>query len=416
MSGDVWTFDAEVGPMLNKIRQINNEQQLLERQIKQNAETARRGSALAQQAVEQDLTATYKLTQQKKQLFTELKKLEDQQQKAVVTQQVMNTGASKSQMAIQQLAYAADDAAASFSTGGFAGAMRGAANNLSMVAMMINPLYGALTGVGLAIGGVFVRNMEKASEAVDKHKVKTKELLVVLKELDERALKASKGNEEAARILQQQTDQKLINDAREKKAGARTKVVAAQAALRDAEARATQVKGAGGGKFGQVAQQGAILRVNQARRALDDAQQEEKGADIELAALTNKVNQAQQAEGRQRLGAFNKDFQKKFEGFQADFGKALVKRVKQFDPLNRQIEGQELNVRRARMARDEFELANPRNADDRGREGQRIEKMLEMMDRNIKNQEIILNRLKLQKEEREQEENQLPQLNRNAGM
>ena len=56
--------------------------------------------------------------------------------------------------AIQQLAYAVDDAAISFSTGGFAGAVRGAANNLSTVAMGFSATAGAAVGVGLAIGSV----------------------------------------------------------------------------------------------------------------------------------------------------------------------------------------------------------------------------------------------------------------------
>lgn len=57
---------------------------------------------------------------------------------------------NKSQVAMQQLAFAAEDAAISFSTGGFQGALRGASNNLSMVAMTL----GGVRAQMLAIAGI----------------------------------------------------------------------------------------------------------------------------------------------------------------------------------------------------------------------------------------------------------------------
>ena len=431
--------------MLNKIRQITNEQQILERQIKSNAETAQRGSALAQQAVEQDLAATYRLTQQKKQLYDELKKIEQQQKQAAsmpamrafptlnaqqlaedraelerfrstsvqtaksvesvqknvmaatAAQAAMTSGASRSQIIIQQLAFAADDAAISFSTGGFAGALRGASNNLSMVAMMANPVIGALTGIGLTVGGVFIRNWENASKAVEHHKDKIKELVDELKRLDERVLRANRGGAEASRILQLQADQKLLDDARAKQIEARTNTISAQQAVKAAEQRQKAIQATGAANLNPAFAAVVEQELASARSALDVAKNEEIVANTRFGAITNKVQQAQQAEGRRRLRDFGADVGNKAGDLFGNLRKGLRRRADELDPLNIQIQQQQLLVDKARNARDAAEL----NAGDGAKNDPLTRQLLEKMDQQVKASELLLRELQTQRKERE---------------
>lgn len=81
-------------------------------------------------------------------------------------------GGSRTTQIIQNLGYAAEDASVSFGTNGLAGALRGSANNLAMVAGAINPLAGALTGIGLAIASAVIpalsRMGKESEEATDR--------------------------------------------------------------------------------------------------------------------------------------------------------------------------------------------------------------------------------------------------------
>lgn len=81
-------------------------------------------------------------------------------------------GFSKTQQISQQLTFAVDDAVTSFGTGGLAGALRGAANNLSMVAMMIGGVKTQLAVIGgiaafQLIISQFNRMREAAGDAKD---------------------------------------------------------------------------------------------------------------------------------------------------------------------------------------------------------------------------------------------------------
>lgn len=65
---------------------------------------------------------------------------------------------------VTQLGYAAEDAAVSFGTAGLAGALRGASNNLSVVAMQFGPIPGLIVGVGTALASSLIPMLEKSSE------------------------------------------------------------------------------------------------------------------------------------------------------------------------------------------------------------------------------------------------------------
>lgn len=64
--------------------------------------------------------------------------------------QELTVEGTKRGMIIQQLAFAAEDAASQFGTRGLSGALMAAGNNLSFVGSMINPMVGAMTSLGLA--------------------------------------------------------------------------------------------------------------------------------------------------------------------------------------------------------------------------------------------------------------------------
>lgn len=63
-----------------------------------------------------------------------------------------NPNFGKAQMALQQLAFAVEDAAVSFETGGFNGALRGAGNNLTTMAMALGGVKTQFIVIGTIIG------------------------------------------------------------------------------------------------------------------------------------------------------------------------------------------------------------------------------------------------------------------------
>lgn len=69
--------------------------------------------------------------------------------------------------AFLELSRAAEDAAVSFGTGGFAGALRGAGNNISQFALAFGPLAGAITGIGVAALSGLVGWFERTKTATD---------------------------------------------------------------------------------------------------------------------------------------------------------------------------------------------------------------------------------------------------------
>jgi len=74
-------------------------------------------------------------------------------------------------MIIQQLAFAAEDAATQFGTRGFAGALMAAGNNLTFAASMMNPTIGIIASIGLTaamVGSLFFKFGNEAQEAAKK--------------------------------------------------------------------------------------------------------------------------------------------------------------------------------------------------------------------------------------------------------
>lgn len=84
---------------------------------------------------------------------------------------------------VSQLGFAAEDAAVSFGTTGLAGALRGASNNLSVVAMAFNPIAGIIVGVGTALAASLIPMLGKTSE-------KTKQLADDMTILGQKARRA----------------------------------------------------------------------------------------------------------------------------------------------------------------------------------------------------------------------------------
>lgn len=78
--------------------------------------------------------------------------------------------------AIQQLAFAAEDAAAVYGTSGLAGAFRASANNLSMFAMLMNPVAGIITSIGIAISAAVLPSLMRWANAADAAKERQKAL------------------------------------------------------------------------------------------------------------------------------------------------------------------------------------------------------------------------------------------------
>ena len=382
MSGEVWTFEAEVGPMLNKIRQITNEQQILERQIKSNAETAQRGSALAQQAVEQDLVASYKLTQQKKNLFAELQKLETQQKQSIATQAAVTAGTSKSQMVIQQLAYAADDAAVSFGNGGLSGALRGASNNLSAVAMAFNPVYGAIAGVGLAIGGVFLRRweeLEKATdgskESLDRWRESASQTRKVIADLAASTEELSGNEQKAAEMRLQRRRMETLEKPKTELTAAQQKVGDASERIRQIDERLKEGPRPGESSIYRWILDRSLKNERSALVEQRDADQlEVDRQQRNLALMENLFDQEesarQQKAGRDRIGAFTKQVRRNVTELAGGLQKGFAERVKQLDPLQLQLNDVRIQTKRAQIAADEERVrasgpARPQFAGDR---------------------------------------------------
>lgn len=115
----------------------------------------------------------------------------------------------RSTAALLELSRGAEDAASQFGTQGLSGAIRGASNNLSQMATVLNPMAGVIVGLGAAVASVLVSQFEKASK-------KTKKLAEELKKMKEEAVQAriEAGREGAGRAgagveRAQQADQLL---------------------------------------------------------------------------------------------------------------------------------------------------------------------------------------------------------------
>lgn len=93
----------------------------------------------------------------------------------------------RQQMAIQQLVFAVDDAATSYGTAGLAGAVRGAANNLTMAASLMGP-WAAAVAVGVSavvqLGLAFTKSKNEIKENADAMKSFRGEVELAQKAID----------------------------------------------------------------------------------------------------------------------------------------------------------------------------------------------------------------------------------------
>lgn len=83
---------------------------------------------------------------------------------------ILGSGGRNGSMIIQQLAFAAEDAATQFGTRGLAGAMMAAGNNITFAAAMINPTIGviaSLTSVGIMSALTYLKIADNAKTAAN---------------------------------------------------------------------------------------------------------------------------------------------------------------------------------------------------------------------------------------------------------
>lgn len=415
--------------MLNKIRQITNEQAVLERQIKANAEMAVKGSALAKQAVEQDLAATYKLRLEKEKLNREITEM------AKRTNQV---GMSFKQFigqpaVIQSLAFAADDAAASFGTGGWSGAIRGAANNLSLIAMMASPTIGAITGIGLAIGGGFIKQWEDSAKAIDnsresmdKSRESAAQYRKQIMELSASVAELSGEEAKAAEIRLQKRREEMLSkpktelmEALQKQGGVNRSISAIDreiAVLRQAKPGSGEEAQAIGQRISSLVKQRETLADQQAE-ADDDVRRRQSNFDATVALLDQEEQARQQKAGRDRVNAFAKQFRRGAAELAGGLQKGFADRVKSFDPLEIQLNQTRMDAKKARIAADQerFDAMGPARPQFRGdREGVITPEEMEAirkLDHAAQALQIAAEKLELQKAERERDNN----INRRPG-
>ena len=144
-SNETMIFDADAAKYIGEMMKIEVKQKELQANIRHNTQEAVRGSALAKQATIEQRIELHKLDMEYKLLKQSLTDSNTQQSS-------VNTLSDKNKQIMQQLSYAVGDAASTFGTGGLSGALRGAGNNLEMVAgLMFGPVVGGITAVGIAL-------------------------------------------------------------------------------------------------------------------------------------------------------------------------------------------------------------------------------------------------------------------------
>lgn len=113
-------------------------------------------------------------------------------------------GMNNLQQVTQNLAYAADDAVASFGTGGLAGALRGAGNNLTLVAGLLGGVKAQLLAVAaIGIGGFLASQWQRAKKATEGAKASLEDYGRALRDISKQriggALELRQGQREIAR-------------------------------------------------------------------------------------------------------------------------------------------------------------------------------------------------------------------------
>jgi hypothetical protein len=78
-----------------------------------------------------------------------------------------SASAGNMQMAMQQAVFAVDDAASSFGTGGIAGSIRGAANNISMLASSLFGVKGLMVAVGITAATQLAMSFMKTKDEAE---------------------------------------------------------------------------------------------------------------------------------------------------------------------------------------------------------------------------------------------------------
>lgn len=204
-------------------------------------------------------------------------------------------------MIVQQLAFAAEDAATQFGTRGLAGAMMAAGNNLTFAASMINPLTGVLASVGMTaamVAATFFKlgsGAKKAAEETKSLKDTTRELMDVFRQRREfvEFLQSGGTPELAGRRKSIQGEisdqQKAASVARQKFLRAERDVLEAESKLRRDLAFRAESGGSGVGAGG--------MQVQMVRQTNEEI---EKGvrSNADLLALREKLNQAAEEELR----------------------------------------------------------------------------------------------------------------------
>ena len=240
---------------------------------------------------------------------------------------VLSGSMKNSTFAIQQLAFGLQDAASVFSTGGVAGAVRAASNNVIQFASLINPLAGtvaafALTGIGLAVDNFsrLAKETKKSTDELEKFESIASKIQQDIKERREIAnIQDSnapdvKGKQaafddmaaEAARVAQAIEQQQAIIGRIQERALARSP--GAGPLFGGSRERGAEVAGA----FMTESEREAVARATREIEAgtditkkvnadRDRAEQELKAAKARELELINQKNEQEQAEFQEAL-------------------------------------------------------------------------------------------------------------------
>lgn len=207
MAVEVITFDANIDPFMKKMRQIGQAidkvRKTNEKSAKSSVEASRRTSAATASASRQSVSAMKQESQQFKEVTISAKRLAQVKKALAIRSNAVAKSSKRSNFFMRELAFAADDAAQVFGTSGLAGSLRAAGNNLSFMAAMINPLAGALVGIGLGITTILIGQLKRGKEKIAETATAAKEATDRIKEMI-LELELLKAPEEQRPIIQEQ--------------------------------------------------------------------------------------------------------------------------------------------------------------------------------------------------------------------
>lgn len=219
-------------------------------------------------------------------------------------------------MIVQQLAFAAEDAATQFGTRGLAGAMMAAGNNLTFAASMINPLTGVLASVGMTaamVAATFFKvgnsakgaaeetdKLSKSNDLLFESMQKTRELSGMSSgQLASNSLDISGQIEDHKRLLD--VEKARLQQAELTLRFEQTKIRDNQAALNDLAMNPARMGGMGGAGMMLAARANlmeATPEIEAAQKRIADIKTEMQRQKAEIAKAETLLKKSQIAEAR----------------------------------------------------------------------------------------------------------------------